>query len=447
MPGSAATMNMSSSVVFVARLFCQALLLGLAGVACARDWQVHPSGPAIGAVLARAAAGDRVLIAPGRYRVNLVIDKSVALLGQPGAVLDGGGHGDVLRIRAADVIVRGLHLLGAGGNLTRMDAVIFIERSAERALIQDNKIDSEAFGVYIDKAKGVHVIHNQVQGNPAIRSQDRGNGIHLNNTTGALVEDNEVSQTRDGIYIETSNHNILRGNYLHDLRYGIHYMYSYNNQVVNNRTAHTRTGYALMQSKYLTVTGNRSEQDRNYGILMNYIVHSTIADNTVTGVRPGLSGTLSGEAVAGAEGKAIFIYNCQFNEIHGNVFANSDIGIHLTAGSEGNHVYGNAFIGNRTQVKYVATRSQEWSRDGRGNYWSDYLGWDLNADGIGDRPYEPIDGVDRVLWKYPLAKVLMHSPAIDTLHWVQNQFPVLRPQGVQDSHPLMTAPVKAGGAS
>ncbi|MEJ2381498.1 MAG: NosD domain-containing protein [Gammaproteobacteria bacterium] len=240
---------------------------------------------------------------------------------------------------------------------------------------------------------------------------------------------------------------MLRGNYLHDLRYGIHYMYSYYNKVVNNRTEHTRTGYALMQSKYLIVTGNRSEHDHNYGILMNYIVYSTIADNVVTGVRPGLSGASAGEAVEGAEGKAIFIYNCQFNKIHGNVFADSDIGIHLTAGSEDNSIFGNAFIGNRTQVKYVATRLQEWSRNGRGNYWSDYLGVDLNADGIGDRPYEPIDGVDRLLWKYPMAKILMHSPAVDTLHWVQGQFPVLRPQGVKDSHPLMAAPDSAKGLS
>jgi nitrous oxidase accessory protein len=209
---------------------------------------------------------------------------------------------------------------------------------------------------------------------------------------------------------------------------------------VDNRTDHTRTGYALMQSKYLTVTGNRSEHDQNYGILMNYIVYSTIADNTIIGVRPGTSRILGGEAVLGAEGKAIFIYNSQFNEIHGNLFADSDIGIHLTAGSEDNKIYENAFIQNQTQVKYVATRSQEWSHDGKGNYWSDYLGYDMNGDGVGDLPYEPNDGVDRVLWKYPMAKVLMHSPAVETLHWVQRQFPVLRPLGVKDSHPLIAMP-------
>ena len=103
-------------------------------------------------------------------------------------------------------------------------------------------------------------------------------------------------------------------------------------------------------------------------------------------------------------------------------------------------IYGNAFIGNRVQVKYVATRHQEWSQRGRGNYWSDYIGWDLDSDGVGDHPYEPNDAVDKLLWKYPIARVLMNSPAVETLRWVQQQFPVLRPQGVRDSYPLMQLP-------
>jgi parallel beta-helix repeat protein len=99
-----------------------------------------------------------------------------------------------------------------------------------------------------------------------------------------------VRETRDGIYIDTSNGNLLQGNTLQDLRYGIHYMFSNDNRVLGNTTRRTRTGYALMQSRQLTVTGNRSEQDQNYGILMNYITYSTLQDNVVTDVRDGSTG-------------------------------------------------------------------------------------------------------------------------------------------------------------
>ena len=417
------------------------------GDARAAQWRVQEDAKSLEETIARAAPGDRIVVAPGHYRGPLFIAKPLTLHGETGAVIYGGGDGNVLTLAAPDITIRGFTVRGSGSNLTDMNTAIFVDKKASGARIAGNRIESTAFGIWVDGAADVQLVENRVHGDPSIRSQDRGNGIHLFNATGALVANNEVWETRDGIYIDASNRNVLRGNYLHDLRYGIHYMYSYHNEVVGNRTDHTRTGYALMQSKYLTVRNNRSDQDTNYGILMNYIVYSEIRDNVVTGTRSLIDGDATRGAAAGAEGKAIFIYNCQFNQITGNLFSDSGIGVHLTAGSEDNAVYGNAFIQNRVQVKYVATRAQEWSREGQGNFWSDYLGWDLNADGIGDRPYQPNDGIDRVLWKYPAAKILMNSPAVNTLHWVQEQFPVLRPPGVQDSHPLMNAPARSEGPS
>ncbi len=189
-----------------------------------------------------------------------------------------------------------------------------------------------------------------------------------------------------------------------------------------------------MQSRKLIVTGNRSEQDQNYGMLLNYITYSTIRDNFVSDVRSGSTGD---SMISGGEGKALFIYNSLFNSIENNHFEKSALGIHLTAGSEDNRISGNAFVDNRQQVKYVASRTQEWSVDGRGNYWSDYLGWDRNDDGLGDVAYEPNDNVDRLLWLYPQVRLLMNSPSIEVLRWVQRAFPVIKSPGVQDSHPLM----------
>ncbi|MDY6978688.1 MAG: nitrous oxide reductase family maturation protein NosD [Pseudomonadota bacterium] len=410
----------------------------------ANTLRINPGTHNLGKVVDSANAGDTILLEPGEYEANLLIDKPMTLQGLQGAIINGGGQGDVLRIRAADVTVRNLRLRNSGSNLTDMNAVIFIEDTAYRTTIHDNKIESTAFGIWLQNTEEAMISNNEIQGDPAIRSQDRGNGIHLFNTRYTKVIGNRVRETRDGIYIDTSNHNVLRDNHLHHLRYGIHYMYSYHNEVIGNRTNDTRTGYALMQSKYLTVTGNRTQNDKNYGILMNYILYSTISDNTVSDISHGAFMGNNNRAGPGGEGKALFVYNSQHNDIHHNTFANSGIGIHLTAGSEDNQIYSNNFLRNRTQVKYVATKTQEWSKDGRGNYWTDYLGWDLDANGIGDKPYQPNDGVDHILWKYPTAKILLNSPAIQTLRWVQEQFPVLRPPGVKDSYPRMNPASVAG---
>ena len=101
----------------------------------------------------------------------------------------------------------------------------------------------------------------------------------------------------------------------------------------------------------------------------------------------------------------------QSERLRDNWFEDCAIGIHFTAGSERNQLSGNAFVNNRTQVKYVGTRSLDWSFEGRGNYWSDNASFDLNGDGIADEAYRPNDIIDRIVWTYPAAKLLLNSPA------------------------------------
>ncbi len=370
----------------------------------------------------------------GDYVGHFVIDQSITLECAQGAYLRAGGMDNALNIRAPDVTVTGCDISDWGHNLTQMDAGIFVERTAQNVRIENNFIHGKGFGVWVDATLNVNILNNKVQGDLSLRNQDRGNGIHLFAVRFANISGNEIWETRDGIYIEAANDNIIHNNRMRDLRYGVHYMFSNRNEVTDNSTTRTRTGYALMQSRQLTVTGNRSDHDQNYGMLMNYITYSTLNNNFVTAVQPG-SG--DGVHISGAEGKALFIYNSLFNTLSGNQFEHSALGIHLTAGSEDNRIFHNSFIGNQQQVKYVAIRYQEWSHEGKGNYWSDYLGWDRNSDGVGDVPYEPNDNVDRLLWIYPQVRLLMHSPSIELLRLVQRAFPVVKYPGVQDSFPLM----------
>ncbi|MGQ4880676.1 nitrous oxide reductase family maturation protein NosD [Billgrantia sp. LNSP4103-1] len=412
--------------------------LAMPGVLLAADWQASP-GESLQPLVERASDGDRLLLPAGRYPGPLTIDRTLTVEAEPGAVLDAGGSGHGVIVTAPGSVIDGLTVENWGRDLTTMDSGILVERSATGSVIRHSHLTGPGFGIRLDSANEVAVQDNVIRGDTSLRSQDRGNGIHLYNVQGARVEGNDIREVRDGIYIDSSSQSLLRRNVMQDLRYGVHYMYAHDNRLEENLTRNTRTGYALMQSRHLTVVGNRSEGDLNYGILMNNITYSTLSGNRVEGVRAAADS--GGQAlVSGSEGKALFVYNAQFNRFEGNRLADSDIGIHLTAGSEDNGVVGNAFVDNRQQVMYVATRTQEWSEDGHGNYWSDYLGWDLAGDGTGDTPYEPNDAMDRLLWRFPAARLLMHSPAVLTLRWVQRQFPVFRPQGVKDSAPLMTEP-------
>ncbi|WP_428774545.1 nitrous oxide reductase family maturation protein NosD [Vibrio sp.] len=393
---------------------------------------VNPSDD-LQAALNSASAGDTIVLLPGRYVGNFTIPTAMTLSGEQGAVIDAQGKDNALTLTSSDVTVEGLQIINWGKNLTEQNAGIYSDQPAENLVIRRNQLKGNGFGMWIQRANRITIEHNLVEGNTELRSADRGNGIQLSTVTHAVVSDNEVFHTRDGLYVISSQHSLLRNNTMHDLRYGVHYMYSHSNKVIGNLAYNTRAGYALMSSKNLSVQANISRDTEDYGMLMNFITQSDISYNQFYRVW-----TKPENKVIGREGKGLFVYNSGQNTISYNRIDTAEIGIHLTAGSEDVKVYGNAFINNPVQVKYVSSREQEWSQESVGNYWSNYLGWDLDNDQIGDTPFEPNDGIDKMMWKYPESKVLLDSPAVLMLRWIQKQFPVLKPVGVKDSYPLMS---------
>lgn len=382
-----------------------------------------------------AAAGDQLLLPKGTYLGNFVLEKPLTLTGEKGTIIDADGKGNALLLKASNITLENLSIKNWGDDLTEQNAGIYSEGGASELLIQNNHIEGDGFGIWLQKSNNTKILNNTVVGNTELRSADRGNGIQLTSVTNSLVKGNDVSKVRDGLYVINSTDNLLTDNTMHHLRYGIHYMYSYKNDIIENHAYKTRAGYAMMNSRYLTIKGNTSTGSEDYGFLLNYIIHSEISENIVQDVW-----TEPDKKVLGRDGKAFFVYNAGYNTIANNFVRRAEIGIHLTAGSEYTKVYGNSFIDNPVQVKYVSNKKQEWSKDGSGNYWSNYLGWDMDNDTKGDVAFEPNDGIDKLLWQYPEMKILMSSPAILVLRWIQRQFPVLKPPGVKDSHPLMEVP-------
>ena len=392
--------------------------------ASAAELEVRPGPAALREAIARAAPGDVLRLGPGLYRGGVVIDRPLSLLGRPGAVIDAEGEGSVITVSAPDVVLRGLTLVNSGDSLAREDSGVFVDTEGDRVLIEDNRLSGNLIGVFLKGPEEARVQGNAIEGRSDLRMNERGNGVQLWNTPGSRVEGNDFRFGRDGIFVTTSRDNAFRDNRFRDLRFAVHYMYTDDSEVSGNVSRGNHAGYAIMFSHRLEIRGNLSEGDRDHGLLFNYANSSRIEDNLVRG---------------GAE-KCVFIYNANKNVFRGNRFEGCGIGIHFTAGSERNEIAGNAFVDNRTQVKYVGTRHIEWSAGHRGNYWSDNPAFDLDADGIADRPYRPNGLVDQILWRDPLAKLLLNSPAVQVLRWAQSEFPALHPGGVRDSAPLMQPP-------
>ncbi len=456
--------------IWTSKMFATALLTGssLLAIVAPASWAETIQLPAqadIQKAIDHAQPGDVLQLSVGIYQGPIVIDKSLSLigpevdasdleahraqhksysaenimdyespllsedfefiekedLGTTGALIQGDGEGSVITVTADDVLIEGIEITGSGTMLPEMDSAILVRRTAHRATLLNNHIQGNLFGVYLHGANDALVKGNTIIGRQDMRLSEAGNGVTIWNSPGAIILDNTIQHGRDGIFVKTSNDNIFAHNRFTGLRYAIHYMYTQFSQVIGNHSRGNHGAWAIMFSNHIEVKNNISDDDRDLGLLLNAANYSAITGNVVRN---------------GGE-RCVFVYNANGNELQDNWFERCPVGIHFTAGSSDNEMSGNAFVHNQTQVKYVGTRFVDFAHEGRGNYWSDNPAFDLDGDGIADRPYRPNDVMDEILWTLPAAKALTNSPAVAAIRWAQSHFPAIHPGGVIDSAPLM----------
>ena len=375
-------------------------------------------------ILSSATAGDEVRLGGGTWTGHFRVERAVHLIGES-ALLDGGGTGTVLVVDAPGAIVEGLRIRGSGHDLGGPDSGVYVTPASTRAVIRDLEIEDCAFGIWVHQTLAAVVAGNRIRGRSELHPSTRGNGIHLFDSDSLLVRDNHISGARDGIYISATDDSRFERNLVEDQRFGIHYMFSQRNTLRENVSRRNNGAYALMQSSDLLVVGNRAEASRERGILFRDAQRCVIRDNVIVG---------------GAEG--MFFYSSTENEIIGNRIEGNEIGAKIWAGTLRNVIRDNDFIGNRRQVFFVSSSDLFVGEEGRGNYWSDYLGWDQDGDGIGDRPYRVDSFTADLLYRFPSAALLLRSPALELLAHLQERRPFLRVPTVVDLAPRIESGIR-----
>ncbi len=390
-----------------------------AGAAHGVELRVGVDGPDVQRTLDRAQDGDVVLVPPGVWRGPVVLDKRVTLRGAGGS-LDGGGSGTVLRVRAAGAVVEGLRVQASGQDLGGPDACIYVEKVAVGARLSDNHLTDCAFGIWVHETEHAQIIGNRVIGSVTGHRSNRGNGIHLFNAKHLVVRGNEISGGRDGIYVSATEESLIEANTMTGTRYGIHYMFSYSNQVRRNVVRDSTNGFALMSSHHLEVEDNVASGNAERGLLLRDVEYCTIARNRLE-----------------RNGEGLFMYSTTENLIVENVMIHNEVGARIWAGSVRNDVRRNTFAGNRIQIFYVGAEDLIWGDPLPGNYWADYLGWDQDGDGVGDRPYRVDSFTSRLTYTYPAAALLLRSPALELLAHLEQRVAVMRVPTAVDLRPLI----------
>ncbi len=402
----------------------------LASVLVMRPAEAAAAGDSIGRMIARANAGDTIVVPAGTYREQLVIDKSITLVGEGQPVIDAGRRGDVVLVTADDVTVRGFTIQGSARDVFEEPAGIRIK--GNRATIEANVVRDTLYGIVMEDSAGHRVLRNEVSSIPEFGPERRGHALYLWHTDGTTIEGNTVTGAKDGIFLGFANHNRVERNRVTGARYGIHYMYADHNVFIDNVFRESVAGAAIMFSRDITFRGNEFAYNYSaasgYGLLFKDVDDVVMTDNLVHHNRLGI--TLEG--APHTPGSTVTLRH--------NLIGFNDTAIEL-ATTTGVTFTDNTFVGNLEQVTTTGGSVEHlntWALNGRGNYWDEYQGYDADGDGVGDIPFH-YDGVfDDLARRSQWVRAYSYTPARLALDMAARWFPAFRPApAVVDAHPLM----------
>lgn len=365
--------------------------------------------------------GDTVIVKKGTYKeAGILIDKEITLIGEENSIIDGNNIAEsVITVTANNVSISGLKIINVGFSYIKEFAAIFVIKS-KYFTFSNIHIENVFYGFIIQKSKYGLIQDNTVISN-AVEESSSGNGIHMWHCEHMRIEKNEVSGVRDGIYLEFVNKSFISYNASHNnVRYGLHFMFSHENEYHHNNFKENGAGVAVMFSKKIKMHHNHFQFNwgtASYGLLLKEINDAEITDNIFEQNTIGIN-----------------IDGCNRITYSKNTFLRNGWAVKFKGGCYTNVFEFNNFLYNAFDLSYNS-RLNDNTFDA--NYWSDYAGYDLDRDGIGDVPYRPVKLFSYVVNKTPETLVLLRSLFVDIINFSEKVSPVFTPDNLMDNTPLM----------
>jgi len=381
---------------------------------CPEACRPVPPGAVLQAALDASPAGAALCLAAGEYAGPLLLRDGRVLWGSREAVIRSSGEGTTVRLEGEGPALLGVTIDGSGGRFDLLDAAVHV--AGRGARVEGVRVQAATFGILVERASQAVVRANEVSGDPARTVGLRGDGIRLWETYDSVVEGNVLEHSRDMVLWYSSRNRIAR-NRVRGGRYGAHLMYSHENEIAGNEFVGNTTGLFVMYSRDVVVRDNvfaDSGGAAGIGLGLKESGNLEVRDNLFVHDRVGLYVDASP------------LWPDDRNVFEGNAFRLNGAAVSFLGRARGNRFSDNSFRDNQIQVEVSGgdARDAEW----HGNYFDDYAGYDLDADGTGDVPYELRSLAQDLVAAAPGLAFFHGTPALAMAEAIGRIVPVLEPR-------------------
>ena len=375
-------------------------------------WIVDDDGPAdfntIQEAIDAASNGDTVYVHNGTYIENVVVNKSVSLIGEDPAttIIDGGGRFvKVVEITANNVTIKNFTLRNNCEVASWESNNCIYLANFNNTLIQNNIItsrDGYGGGIVVIDSSNNNIFGNTIETTPNI-------GIRLYSTSNNVVFSNSITNS-SGIELHyNSSNNVISNNTViaYGSENGIAVTQSFNNTVSGNTVKNMSWGIVLSWSSYNTVSKNIIANNSEYGLPTFGSSYNNISENTITVNKyDGIclaqlsdNNTVYRNDIINNGQAGVTLSSSSYNIIFENNMTNNHYGIRfvklIETYSNSNRLHHNNFINNTKQVHAYSQDEYSiniWDNGVEGNYWSDYEdrypdAEEIDESGIWDHPY------------------------------------------------------------